>query len=175
MRFQHVGWFLCAVLSLGDGGCIADTDPPTSTAPSAQYQLSAPAELHTFMGEYLEIDQLGELPPDDANFWVGLDPADESASARKPGPPEAVFIDWEDLGGDLANHRVVDAKDSKNNDLQSFPRANECVGPSKVLSKMDLVYAAVANNMDYAYFGVLRANNNGDAGYYWLLTRRPPE
>jgi hypothetical protein len=39
---------------------------------------------------------------------------------------------------------------------------------------MDLTYVAAANNTKFGYFAVQRANNNGDAGYYWLFTRKTP-
>src|SRR5216683_699209 len=129
--------------------------------------------LNTFINKSIEIDQLGTgLSPDDANLFVGADPADGSASAQKPTGGPATFIDWNDLGGDLANHKLGDATTGK--DPTSFPQSNECVGSSQVLSKMDLTYVGVANNATYAYFAVQRSNNNGDAGYYWLFTRKTP-
>ena len=45
----------------------------------------------------------------------------------------------------------------------SFPRSNECVGSSQVLSKMELTYVASANNEKYAYFAVQRSNVNAFA------------
>jgi len=143
-----------------------------AAAPAASLDAAAPV-LNTFINSSIEIDQLGTgLSPDDANLFVGPDPADGSASAQKPTGGPATFIDWNDLGGDLANHKLGDATAGK--DPTSFPQSNECVGSSQVLSKMDLTYVGVANNATYAYFAVQRANNNGDAGYYWLFTQKTP-
>ena len=134
----------------------------------------ASAVLNTFINASLEIDQFGSgAQPDDANLFTGPDPADGTASVQKPTGGPANFIDWNDLGGDLANHRILDAN-VKGPDSTSFPGSNECVGSSQVLSKMDLTYVAAANNSTYGYFAVQRSNNNGDAGYYWLFTRKTP-
>lgn len=134
------------------------------------------AALNTFISDSIEIDQanLGSTSPEDANLFVGTDPADGSASyAYPPGGPGS-YIDWENLGGDLVNHRLLDLNNSSGKDPSSFPQSNECVGASQVLSKMDLTYVASANNNTFAYFAVQRANNNGDAGYYWLFTKLTP-
>ncbi len=139
---------------------------------SAPVEAAAPV-LNTFINKSIEIDQLGTgVAPEDANLFTGPDPADGSASVQKPVGGPLPFIDWNDLGGDLANHKLGDAYPGK--DPSSFPQSNECVGTSQVLSKMDLTYIAAANNGMYGYFAVQRANNNGDAGYYWLFTRKPP-
>jgi hypothetical protein len=144
-----------------------------TVAPSRADVAAATPTLNTFINASIEIDQLGSgVTPDDANLFVGPDPADGSASAQKPTGGPTPFIDWNDLGSDLANHRILDATTGK--DPTSFPLSNECVGSSQVLSKMDLTYVAAANNSTYGYFAVQRANNNGDAGYYWLFTRKSP-
>jgi hypothetical protein len=130
--------------------------------------------LNTFITESVEIDEAGG-GPGDANLFVGDDPADGSPSYQLPAGGPATFIDWEDLGGDLLNHRLLDTDDpATGRDLSAFPGSNECVGAANVLSKMDLTYVASANNQSYAYLAVQRAANNGDAGYYWLFTRLPP-
>jgi len=142
-------------------------------APSRADVSAATPVLNTFISTSIEIDQLGSgVSPDDANLFTGPDPADGTASVQKPVGGPAPFIDWDDLGGDLANHKLSDATTGK--DPTSFPQSNECVGSSQVLSKMDLTYVGVANNSTFAYFAVQRANNNGDAGYYWLFTRKAP-
>ncbi len=142
-------------------------------APSRADVSAATPVLNTFISTSIEIDQLGSgVSPDDANLFTGPDPADGTASVQKPVGGPTPFIDWDDLGGDLANHKLSDATTGK--DPTSFPQSNECVGSSQVLSKMDLTYVGVANNSTFAYFAVQRANNNGDAGYYWLFTRKAP-
>ncbi len=133
--------------------------------------------LNTFISDSLEIDQLtpGTVQPQDANLFVGLDPADNSVSNAAPNSVGS-FLDWDDLGGDkLKNHQLLDVDLASGKDPTSFPQSNECVNSSQVLSKMDLRYVAVANNSKYAYFAVLRSNNNGDAGYYWLFTKKAPK
>jgi hypothetical protein len=134
--------------------------------------------LDTFISSSLEVDHLNAdaLNPADANLYVGDDPYDGTLSAPVPGSGPASWVDWNDLGGSaeaLGNHRLLDL-DVGNKDPTSFPQSNECVGPSVVLSKMDLTYIAAASNSKYAYFAVQRADNNGDAGYYWLFTRATP-
>ena len=134
-------------------------------------------QLDTLIAEYLEIDRLDETALDvgDANLFVGLDPADGSASRAFPecATAECEFLDWDDLcQRDLVNHLVAD--DYGGRDADSFPLKNECVGSSNVLAKMDLTYIASANNSTHAYFAVQRNNNNGDAGYYWLFTHTVP-
>src|SRR5438128_11052468 len=114
-------------------------------APSRTDTAAAPPVLNTFINASIEIDQLGSgVTPDDANLFVGADPADGTASAQKPTGGPANFIDWTDLGNDLGNHRILDATTGK--DPTSFPQSNECVGPSHVLSQMDLTYVRAANN-----------------------------
>ncbi len=130
--------------------------------------------LNTYITNSIQIDQLGTsaLAPEDANLFVGLDPADQTLSADKPAGGPGDYIDWNDLGGAVADHVIYDFTSGK--DPTSFPQSNECVAASQVLSKMDLTYVAAANNVKYAYFAVQRANNNGDAGYYWLFTKKAP-
>ncbi|HZA50728.1 MAG TPA: hypothetical protein VE549_08305, partial [Myxococcaceae bacterium] len=194
--------WLCMAAALGgltQLGCgRADTDTGTEAegvATGTQRQAVSPAalpELNTFINRMIEIDQLGlGLAPEDANLFVtgcaeciptgsptAGDPADGSPSAQKPtgGPPP--FIDWDDLKdvtlGGLDNHRLLDLNAAGGRDPTSFPQANECVASSQVLAKMDLTYVAAANNNAWAYFAVQRSDNNGDAGYYWLFTRREP-
>jgi hypothetical protein len=132
--------------------------------------------LNTFINASLEIDQAGTSFGPDANLFVGNDPppGDGSASYQKPTGGPSNWIDWNDLGGDLANHRILDLDGPGGKDSSSFPQSNECVGASQVLSKMDLTYVAAANNNTYAYFAVQRSDNNGDAGYYWLFTKKAP-
>lgn len=132
------------------------------------------APLDTFVGASLQIDQLTSSFGADANLFLGNDPADGTASRAFPTGGPATFIDWNDLGGDLANHRILDLDGAGGKDPSSFPQSNECVGESQVLSKMDLTYVGAANNNAYAYFAVQRSDNNGDAGYYWLFTKRRP-
>lgn len=131
--------------------------------------------LNTFITNAIQIDQLDEIGPGDANLVVGADPADGTASVDRPYGALGPFIDWDDLGDDLANHRFFDLNDASGKDPTAFPRSNECVGPAQVLSKMDLTYVASANTTEYAYIGVQRSANNGDAGYYWIFTRKPPQ
>ncbi len=146
-----------------------DEGPPTSGVAELD---DAVVELNTFITESLQIDELGG-GPGDANMFVGDDPADGSASADVPAGGPATFLDWEDLAADIDNHRLVDTDVGKT-DPSSFPLSNECVGASNVLSKMDLTYVASANNDSYAYLAVQRSANNGDAGYYWLFTKKAP-
>jgi hypothetical protein len=133
--------------------------------------------LDTFITSFLQVDQQtpGGLAPDDANLFLGPDPADGTPSENVPaGPAGATYIDWQDLGGNLANHQLLDLNDSRGRDPSSFPGSNECVGPSNVLTKMDLTYIASANNNQFGYFAVQRSGNNGDAGYYWVFTKSSP-
>lgn len=150
-------------------GCSGNTDVPVPG--KAKSERLVPG-FTTFVNKSLEIDQLGSSPPHDANAFVGTDPADGSASAQKPTGGPASFIDWNDLGPNVANHRLMDVYSGK--DATSFPRSNECVADSQVLSKMDLTYIAVANNNQFVYLAVQRSDNNGDAGYYWLFTQKEP-
>lgn len=149
----------------------------------AAISLSAAAEtkrpnvvLNTFITDSIQIDQKtpGSLNPEDANLFSGADPADGTPSYNVPAGGPGSYIDWQNLGGDLANHRLLDLDNASGKDPTSFPQSNECVGESQVLSKMDLTYIASANNNQYAYFAVQRSNNNGDAGYYWLFTKLQP-
>lgn len=147
---------------------------PTEGKSATAVELNAGTTLNTRISEYLEIDQLNASPaPEDANLVVGADP-DGSLSRQFPGA--GTFIDWNELGvaARKANHLLLDANDQRGRDPTSFPRSNECVGASQVLSKMDLTYISAANNSQYAYFGVQRSNNNGDAGYYWVFTKKTP-
>lgn len=132
--------------------------------------------LNTFISDSIQIDQVtpGTLNPEDANLFTGPDPADGTPSYNIPAGGPGSYIDWHNLGGDLVNHRLLDLDGAGGKDASSFPQANECVGPSQVLSKMDLTYIASANNNQYAYFAVQRSNNNGDAGYYWIFTKLAP-
>jgi hypothetical protein len=159
---------LCSGLLWGCSG------EPQSHLKTAATSSAVTPVLNTFIAQSLEIDQLNGTPPEDANLFVGNDPADASASRQFPIGGPSTFIDWNDLAGDLSNHQLMDLNGANGKDPSSFPRSNECVGESQVLSKMDLTYVASANNNKYAYFAVQRSNNNGDAGYYWLFTRLAP-
>lgn len=172
-----------ALAVAGLASCAADkpSAPPaeakSGTATKA-FALTNVPTLNTFLDKSIEIDQLGAAPPNDANLVTGVD-SDGSASAQKPTGGPATWVDWTDLGLDaasLANHRFMDLDDPvAKGDTTSFPQSNECVATSQVLSKMDLTYVAVSNNLQYSYFGVQRSSNSGDAGYYWILTQKPPK
>ena len=151
----------------------AATMTAVATSASALSAAPAPAEMHTYIHEALQIDQLGS-GPGDANLHTGNDPADGSASANLPSS-SSTFVDWADLGSDLDNHRLLDLVDASGRDPSAFPGSNECVAAANVLSKMDLTWVGVANNAQYAYFGVQRSANNGDAGYYWVFTKKAPQ
>jgi hypothetical protein len=142
-----------------------------------QSALAALPTLNTLIPQSLQIDQAtsGTLNPQDANLFMGADPADGTPSFSRPTGGPSTFIDWNDLAGDLVNHQLLDLDLASGKDPDSFPQSNECVAESNVLSKMDLRYVAAANNNKYAYFAVLRSDHNGDAGYYWLFTRLPPK
>jgi hypothetical protein len=133
------------------------------------------SSLNTFGFDFLQIDQIGGGPAD-ANLFLGADPADGSASVDFPaGSGGETFIDWENLAvADKDDHFIYDLNNASGKDVSSFPRSNECVGPSSVLSKMDLTYAGAYNNTEHAYFVVQRSDNNGDAAYYWLFTKVAP-
>jgi hypothetical protein len=164
---------LVAACSSGDFANDGKGDPKEGKT-GAAVELNAGTTLNTRISEFVEIDQLNASPaPEDANLVTGPD-SDGSASRQFPGA--GTFIDWNELGvaARKANHLLIDANDSRGRDPTSFPRSNECVGPSQVLSKMDLTYISAANNSQYAYFGVQRSNNNGDAGYYWVFTKKTP-
>ncbi|MCC6752253.1 MAG: PKD domain-containing protein [Deltaproteobacteria bacterium] len=139
----------------------------------AQEQVERPAPIvgskasslvSTFLNDYLEIDET--TAGGDANLIL-------NGTNQKPQPVNPAttptWTDWTNVN--TAGHRFLDVSDP---DTSSFPRSIGCVGSSKVLSKMDLTYVGLANNQDYAYFAVQRANNNGDAGYYWLMTKKAP-
>ncbi len=146
--------------------CGSDRAQPLETASSTMA-----LELHTFTQSFLEVDELAG-GPGDANLF--LENPIYKMPVPDPGnpPPDEAWGDWNDL--DPATHRLQDLNNDKAVDESSFPRSNECVAGSKVLSKMDLTYVGVANNQEYAYFAVQRSNNNGDAGYYWLMTKEEP-
>jgi hypothetical protein len=170
----EVGVALACLTLVACGG--GETEAPRSSAADKSSLTTIPT-LNTLIAESLQIDQanLGNLDPRDANLFTGPDPADGTASFDRPTGGPLPFIDWHDLGSDIANHRLLDVDLASGKDPDSFPQSNECVGESNVLSKMDLRYIAAANNNRYAYFAVLRSNNNGDAGYYWLFTRLAPK
>jgi hypothetical protein len=168
---------LAAVTQIGCGQQ-TETESATPAAPGTS-ELGAfipMPTLHTFINDSIQIDQFSSslAAPDDANLFVGPDPADGTASVDKPTGP-GTFIDWEDLRAKVDNHRVLDLNNSLGVDPNSFPHSNECVGPSNVLKKMDLTYVAAANNNVWAYLAVQRSANNGDAGYYWLFTKLRPQ
>jgi hypothetical protein len=124
----------------------------------------------------------------------GADPADGSCDARLPtsalsvctgepsDPPDCQVLHWADWNelltdaagnpdeGALAAHRILDAVKS---DPSSF-KNDSCVTNTQVLGKMDITAAAVSNNTEYAYFGLKRYDNNGDAGYAWVFTADAP-
>ena len=157
-----------------------ETSPPPAPEPAsvvtvAPLTAADTVVLNGLIDASIQIDQLDETGPGDANLFVGADPADGTASVDRPFGASPPFIDWEDLGDDLANHRILDLDGPSGKDPTAFPRSNECVGPAQVLSKMDLTYIASANTTQYAYIGVQRAANNGDAGYYWIFTRKAPQ
>jgi hypothetical protein len=181
MRLLCTAVAVAALTQLGCGR--AETDPSEPGSARQAIHSDTLPELHPFISQWLEIDLADpsdlapSAPPGDANLFVGKDPADLSASKQKPANASATFIDWGELAilKDLKDHQLVDLNDTTTgSDLSSFPGSNECVGASNVLSKMDLTYVAAANNTTWAYFAVQRANNNGDAGYYWLFTRARP-
>jgi hypothetical protein len=167
-------WQRLALASCAGLFACGDNEPARN--PETAGGVSGIVTLNTFITDFIEIDQqhAGTLDPNDANLFTGADRADGSPSYQVPG--NGPFIDWDDLGGDLAtNHLLMDLNDElSGKDRTSFPQSNSCVGPSRVLSKMDLTYIASANNTQYGYFAVQRSNNNGDAGYYWLFTRKVP-
>jgi hypothetical protein len=167
-------------LALAAGACGANREDQPAVEERAAAVVNNGA-LNTFISGYLEVDQkvAGSLQADDANLFLGADPADGSPSFQVPaGPAGSTYVDWNDLGGSanaLADHRLLDLDDpSLGKDASSFPQSNECVGPSQVLTKMDLTYVAAASNSTKAYFGVQRAGNTGDAGYYWLFNKLGP-
>jgi hypothetical protein len=149
--------------------------PYSNSASAADPQ--SPPVLNTFILDSVQIDQKipVSLSPEDANLLSGADSADGTPSFNFPEGGPGSYIDWNELGADMANHRLLDLNSSSGKDSSSFPLSNECIGPSQVLSKMDLTYIASANNNQFAYFAVQRSNNSGDAGYYWLFTKLQPK
>lgn len=157
-------------------GVVSALSMSTMAGPQTSVTRRPTAILNTFISDSIQIDQKtpGTASPEDANLFPGADPADGTASYNVPAGGPGTYIDWTNLGGDLANHRLLDLDGPGGRDPTSFPGSNECVGPSKVLSKMDLTYVASANNNQFAYFAVQRSDNNGDAGYYWIFNKKEP-
>jgi len=166
--FQVIGLSAVAAIvacsSYGKDGAIEHGNAAATGDPS-----SATTTLNTRISQNLEIDMVTS-GPDDANLTRGV--AGEP-DYQKPGANSS-WIDWTDLGSDAQNHLLKDLNGAKGRDPSSFPRSVACVGASQVLSKMDLTYVAAANNNTYAYFAVQRSDNNGDAGYYWVFTKKAP-
>lgn len=152
-------------------GCSGEPEVVVGNQESSANQI---ATFNTYINQSIEIDQLGSTPPQDANHFVGADPADGTASAQQPTGGPTPYIDWDDLKATIQNHQLVDLDDDKGKDPSSFPLSNECVGTSSVVDKMDLAYVATANNAKYAYIAVARKKKEGDAGYYWLFTKKEP-
>lgn len=152
--------------------------------------LAAPVEtLETYITDYIQIDwdceaagfpagcddldfAATETDPGDANLSAEPDLYDGTESFDLPGGG-GTYIDWEDLLTH-GQHQGMDNTLVAGKDATAFPRAISCVGPARVLAKMDLTYVLAANNVDWAYFGVQRSKNNGDAAYYWVLTKAAP-
>ena len=92
---------------------------------------------------------------------------------------EVGFIDWNELLTNAAGFPNEDALnahrllDDVKTDVSSFKNGS-CVTTTKVLGKMDLTAAVVANNSEYSYLALKRHDNNGDAGYVWIFTAIPP-
>lgn len=174
MTLNRTRSWLGAIAAVLITACSAGHTPGSEATGTSQQELVTAPTLNTFIDQSLEIDQAspGTLDPHDANLFVGADPADGTPSYQVPTGGPATWIDWNDLGSNLANHQLMDVYSGK--DPTSFPQSNNCVGPSNVLTKMDLTYVASANNSKFAYFAVQRAGNNGDAGYYWIFTKKVP-
>jgi hypothetical protein len=156
---------------LACGGQEPDGIGTTSAAAAAS------TTLNLFIPDSIQIDQAGSaLTANDANLFSGNDPADGSPSYSKPAGGPGSSIDWNDLGDAIADHVVYDwdYSASKGKDPSAFPQSNECVAAAQVLAKMDLTYVAAASNSQYAYFAVQRSDNSGDAGYYWVVTKKEP-
>lgn len=168
------GLLVCGAVAACSSNHFVDDGKGGTPEGKTAIELNAGSTLNTRISEYVEIDQavVGASAPEDANLVQGND--GDSPSYQRPGA--GTFLDWTDLGvaARKANHLLLDDLDNRGRDPSSFPRSNECVGTSQVLSKMDLTYIAAANNGQYAYFAVQRANNNGDAGYYWVFTKKTP-
>src|SRR5262249_17412651 len=140
-RWPFIAYVSLACCLSAGAGCTShgdvNMDEPAATARSA---LEADSTLNTFINKSIQVDQLNapQAPndPSDANLFLGPDPADGTASRDFPTGGPLPFIDWHDLGGDLANHRVLDLDattgPNAGKDVTSFPGSNECVGPSKV-------------------------------------------
>lgn len=157
------------VTGCGDNDAPSATSNPTNQSPVA----SSSPELNTFISDWIQIDVLSG-GPGDANLVQATD-ADGTASINLPAGGSGSYIDWQDLWGNIANHRLIDTDDPVSGlDRTAFPGSNSCVGPANVLSKMDLTYVGVASNSSMVYLAALRSANNGDAGYYWLFTRKAP-
>ncbi|MFU8804274.1 MAG: hypothetical protein ACNA8W_10725, partial [Bradymonadaceae bacterium] len=175
-----------------DGDDLTGTSETQEAGASSMSSLEAEPTRNTFIGgtTYLEIDQFFAGHPQDANL-VALGHPGEPISRLYPCPKEDPpgapladedncesagfdWIDWNDLNTaeQLANHRIMDVYNGR--DQNAFPRKASCIGESNVLSKMDLTYFGVANNYDYAYFVLQRANNNGDAAYTILFNKTQP-
>src|SRR5207248_8635933 len=163
---------LCTgILSCGEEGRPGDrvgTERSASAlgeAPASAAPTSGPT-LNTYIGsKYVQIDQLdqtqGSVNPNDANLFIGNDPADGTASVNFPaGGAAGDYIDWNDspIADHLGDHLIYDFN-VKGPDASSFPGSDACVGSSQVLSKMDLTYVGAANNNQYADFAVQRSNN----------------
>lgn len=187
------------ILSLA--ACGGDSSPQATSGPdtnrSAVIQIDP---LATFDAGFIEIDAcpntfLGDTQgctnsawAGDANLYLGEDKdtllnigkttyPQPSPSQSYAYPGTGTFIDWESLLSDAdkkPNHVRFDFQTGNATDPSSFPQSNSCVGSSQVLSKMDLTAVTVSNNATYAYFGVQRKDNNGDAGYMWLFTKQVP-
>ncbi|MCC6751893.1 MAG: hypothetical protein IT371_29840 [Deltaproteobacteria bacterium] len=156
---MRLSGFLVSVALLVGCGPAAKPDPQVPIGSKAE------ALVNTYIGQFIEIDQTTN--GGDANLIL-------NGTNQKPLPLDPATVptwtDWTLVP--TTGHRFLDITDP---DTTSFPRSIGCVGTSQVLSKMDLTYVGLANNQDFAYFAVQRANNNGDAGYYWLMTKKTPK
>jgi hypothetical protein len=180
------------------------TKPAAVEAVASPRAVAAALSLHTFESRYIQIDACPntDLPLEekvgcdaawsgDANLFTGDDndlllslgklsnfPPHPSQSAPYPlrHGSTAAYIDWDDLTGAeaFANHFRSDFDATVGVDASAFPGSNSCVGPANVLDKMNLTYVAVSNNTEYAFFGVQRRDNSGDAGYMWIFNKLPP-
>jgi len=177
-----IGPRFVAALAIATAACSASTpETPSEQAKTTKQVVVAPASYDTFIGssKMLQIDQATTaITGPDANLFTGNDPADGTASYNKPCALGAsvcaskTWIDWENLPP--ANHQLVDLDGTDGKDASAFPRADACVGPANVVSKMDLGYVGVASNNEYVYLDVMRRSNLGDAGYVWIFTKKAP-
>jgi hypothetical protein len=168
---------------IGDGWI--SSDAAASESGSADAGPMCPGELggelDTFIGagKDIQIDQdsNSDVVGANANLVPGTDPADSP-----PGPSfnlpaalttPATYIDWQDLGGSLANHQLLDVFAAK--DPSAFPGNSSCVGAANNPAKDELLYVGLANNNDFVYTNVLRASSLGDMGYTWLFTKEKPK